>query len=603
MKKILTCIISAMLFVLLAFGVCACGDDDKGGSTGGTPDGTPQQFSGITFADKAYTYDGAPHSVTVSGNLPTGTQVSYQNNEKTDVGTYNATAVLSKDGYETKTLTATLTINKAEFKGVTLADKKFVYFGKVCSLEVEGELPDGTQVTYANNDKKEVGEYNVTATLTNPNYVTKTLSAKMTIVAKTEIALSIINALVEKPEPWSFLPDAFAPENMAYAQMPVSGLDGFATSVSVSQIAKRSIGKQFNVLYEGLCDAASTINKIDGVYNIAAAIAEAYQTFINNNPDDYATFEGEVGGFKIKIVLDGTKSTLLAGNSTVNIELGYDSNTQARTGRVQITGGVAVKYTATENYLKFAVKTTVAGVGNLKQIEFARDSGLVAGYFREFTGTESKNLKTTGVITSTAQTTIIMSNKRETEDMAITGYEEVYSSVTGEYIGGRVEETVKVVNYDTLWLHLADVQGFNSVRVEDKSNGLNLDSVYVNGQNTTFETKNVSLINPSRRFDIEMKEVWYVVAETADGKTEYKSVKTLIPMLFVQTEQTKDFAADVEKENSYMTNIALPTAKIATVNADYDRLKDLFDGVKEEVTYADIDTYIGDKNEFFNKAE
>lgn len=43
------------------------------------------------------------------------------------MGTYDATAVLSGEGYQTKTLTATLTITKAQFKGVSLNDKTVTY--------------------------------------------------------------------------------------------------------------------------------------------------------------------------------------------------------------------------------------------------------------------------------------------------------------------------------------------------------------------------------------------------------------------------------------------------------------------------------------------
>ncbi len=588
---------------VLVMGVCACGGAGSNPEQPNNPEGNqPQQFSGITFEDGEFTYDGQSHSIAVGGSIPANTTISYENNGQTNVGEYTVKANLSKDGYESKTVTATLKINKAEFVGVTLESKKFIYMGKPYSLEVSGDIPENTQITYTGNDQKEVGEHTVTATLTNPNYITKTLTATLTINAKTDIALAIINGLFKKPEPWSFLPDALSPESMGYSTMPIGGREAFASDVNVSQIANKSIGKQFYVLYEGLCDATSTINKLDSVFAISATLADVYQTFINNNPDDYATFTGAVGGFKVKIALDGNKSTLLAGNSTVNIELEYDGESEQRTARIQVTDGMAVKYTAAENSLKLAVKKTVSDVGNIKQIEFAQNQGAVAGYLREFTGTETKNLKTTGVFASNENYTVIMSDKRETEDMVITGYEEVYSSVTGEYLGGRVQETVKFVNYDTLWLHLSDVSGFNKVRIEEKSNGLNLDSVFINGQSTTLETKKVNPIIPtsSRRYDVEMKEVWYVVAKTNNGKTEYELEKTLIPMLFVQTEQTENFATDIKEKNSYMTNVQLPTAQITATNTYFTQLKELFDSVKESVTYEEIQTYIGEKNEFFN---
>ena len=249
MKKLMAILTTALLLALASLTLIACG----GGSAppDGLPDnGLPKEFTGVTLADDEFTYDGAAHSLAVSGALPDGTTVVYDNNGKTDAGVYTVTATLTKDGYTDKKLSATLTINKAQFpSGVVLNDKKFVYFdGKEYSLTVEGELPDGTTVTYADNKHSAVGEYKVTATLVNPNYETKTLTATLTIIAKTEIALGIVNGLLDKPDPWAFLPEAFSHERMAYAQMPVGGLNGFATDTAVSQIGKKSIGKQFHVL-------------------------------------------------------------------------------------------------------------------------------------------------------------------------------------------------------------------------------------------------------------------------------------------------------------------------------------------------------------------
>ena len=70
-------------------------------------------------------------------------------------------------------------------------------------------------------------------------------------------------------------------------------------------------------------------------------------------------------------------------------------------------------------------------------------------------------------------------------------------------------------------------------------------------------------------------------------------------MLFVQTEQVNDFEKDVKDKNPYMTTAALPLNNIESVNRDYEQLKALFLSIKEDVTYADINNYIGSKNAFF----
>lgn len=488
-----------------------------------------------------------------------------------------------------------------QFTNVVLESKTFIYDSQPHSLAVEGILPNGTQIVYENNCKTDVGVYEVTATLSNPNYITKTLTAEMTIISGTNYALSVLSSLLYKPQPWSYLPQAFFPENMAHEQLPVNGINGFSTDVQVSRISNRFIGKQLQVMYEGLFDAVSVLNKIDTVSDVIATIANVYQTFINDNPNDFAEFSGEAAGFKIKIVLDGENSSMKAGNSVVNIELGYNGSTNERTGRLQLTSGIAIKYTYNGDSLKLAVNSSINGVGNLKLIELTRDDDNVVGYIREFIGTETNNLKTSGVISIDDQTLKIISDKRETEDLIINGYEEVYSCATGEMIGGRVQETVKIVNYDTLWLNLSRVSGFDSVRIEDEQNGLNLHKVYVNGCADIFATKKVNPIIPtsSRRFDIEMKEVWYIVENETNGNTAYTSVKVLIPMLFVQTEQASTFSADVKEKNEYI-NAQLPISDINTVNASYDTLKNMFTDIKKYVTYEYIKTFIGDKDPFFN---
>ena len=555
-------------------------------------------FTGITFTGDEVTYDGSEHAITVSGTVPEGADVVYTNNKGTNAGEYNASVTISKDNYNSLTLNAKLTIKKAKFAGIIFKDKITVSTGTVHSLEVEGELPEGTTVKYENNDQKDAGEYTVKATVTNPNYEDLVLEAKLKIISIPAVAKDIVTSLLNKPDPWSFLPEALSESEMAYNSAPVSDFTSF---VNVSAIGDRIIGKQLHVLYEGLIDTATALGFVDTAFAVIDAIAGVYQTFINDNPENYASFTGEAAGFKLSITLDGDKSEIILGNSAVSMELTYDKSSGTRIGRIQLTDGIAVKYQSGEDSLKIAVKATVAGVGNLKQIEFVREDDGVAGYLYEYTGTATKNLKTSAVIVSDANYTRIMSNKRETDDLVIKGYEEVYSSKTGKYIGGEVRETVKSVNFDTLWFMLNDVSGFNTVKVSSEQNELNADTVYVNGASAAFVAKKVgglSLKTASRRYDIEMKEVWYVVAVKDGDKVKYDTVKNTIPMLFVQIEQTDSFGSDVKKENSneFAAEPALPD--YTAVNGGYEAMQALFDTIKELVTYEEIDSFIGEKNSF-----
>ena len=71
------------------------------------------QITGVTFEDAAFTEDGAEHKIELTGSLPEGTSVSYENNVQKAPGTYTAKALI--DGgvnYESLELTAVLTINE-----------------------------------------------------------------------------------------------------------------------------------------------------------------------------------------------------------------------------------------------------------------------------------------------------------------------------------------------------------------------------------------------------------------------------------------------------------------------------------------------------------
>ena len=70
------------------------------------------------------------------------------------------------------------------FENVTMDDLTVVRDGTIKSLVVKG-APDGTTITYENNGQTEVGEYTVTATLENPYYETKILTATLYIRQET----------------------------------------------------------------------------------------------------------------------------------------------------------------------------------------------------------------------------------------------------------------------------------------------------------------------------------------------------------------------------------------------------------------------------------
>ena len=108
--------------------------------------------------------------------LPEGVNVSYENNGKTNAGTYEVVAKLedTTGNYNVpEELKATLKINKKDITNdLVFESKEYTYDGNAHSLEVTG-LPEGVNVLYENNSNINVGEYEVIAKLddTTGNYI------------------------------------------------------------------------------------------------------------------------------------------------------------------------------------------------------------------------------------------------------------------------------------------------------------------------------------------------------------------------------------------------------------------------------------------------
>lgn len=149
-------------------------------STGPGETETLRDFEDLVFEDRTFEYDGYSHSLEVE-NVPSGAKVTYKNNNKTEPGSYNVKATVSKKGYNTASLEAVLTIGeKKTFTGITFSDLTVDYDGKSHSIYVEGK-PEEASVSYAGNNKTNPGVYNVTAKVTQRGYVDLNLQAKLTI--------------------------------------------------------------------------------------------------------------------------------------------------------------------------------------------------------------------------------------------------------------------------------------------------------------------------------------------------------------------------------------------------------------------------------------
>ena len=195
-----------LLCLLMSLTVFAACDNTKSPPDGdeNPPPQVQDVFAGITFSDETFTYDGTEKSLEVK-NLPGGVSVVYENNSKTDAGSYAVSAKLTKDEEE-KTLSATLTINKVPL--VITAENKTVKYGT--------DLPEFT-VTYSGFVNEEtvsvlggelafeemsaslpVGTYKITPKgLTANNYEIEYRKGNLTVTPQDLTGASIANIVTE----------------------------------------------------------------------------------------------------------------------------------------------------------------------------------------------------------------------------------------------------------------------------------------------------------------------------------------------------------------------------------------------------------------------
>ena len=101
-RKPILFFVTIVIAVLAMMTLVACGD--KGGGTKGLA-----SFDNLTFEDATFEYDGTEHKIEVKG-APAGATIEYDNNTATEIGEYNATVTVSKDGYNPKTLNAKMIV-------------------------------------------------------------------------------------------------------------------------------------------------------------------------------------------------------------------------------------------------------------------------------------------------------------------------------------------------------------------------------------------------------------------------------------------------------------------------------------------------------------
>ncbi len=555
-------------------------------------------FSGLTFINKTVTYDGTEQEVVLSGETPVGSQVTYTDNKGTDADEYEATVTVTNKNYNDFTATAVLKIKKAVLSGLSLADQTLMATGDKLGLEVDGEVPVGASVSYSYNDVTtdgvtDVGEYTVKVTITHKNYETVILNATLSIEGVLDFLVdfgkTVISSLSTSPDVWSFLPEGLNKSNFVFDN-PASLT--YATPYNVSALPTNFIGKQLNVVYGVTNIFETALTYVKYFYDAANLIQIAYQAFINDNPNDYKSFSGNVGGlnYSIGILEDTYKINCTYG--VVQFTLSSEIGSETTSCYVKLTDTTILKYDVTADSLNIAYSVLKVATA---QLNFVREGDSCIGYVFHAEGYEDTVLSTSAMIAYDENYTYVIGKKGDfanplDKDNRVC---EVYDSKTGKYIGSEVKEDATAVVYDTLWIPLTDLTGINSVSMIDDMNGKNPDTIYVNGFITPFvaEYNKVLGVKTSRQYDIEFKTVWVYEYDTTTEK--YEKVKVKIPMLFVQRENLDTYLEDISSNNGGLTvTNTQSVADVFAIELGFSMVED-YDVIKDVVTLDTIKQYLG----------
>lgn len=308
-------LILAIVFTVAIVALVACDN----GNQPVTP--TEKEFTGITFSNSTVVYDGQEHAITVQGTLPEGANVAYEGNTGTNVGTYNAKATITCEGYKTLELTATLTISKANYDMSAVSwdyTQAFNYDGTAKTVTLKGNLPEGVTVKeYTNNTQTDTGTYNAKVTFnydeTNHN-APGIADCVWTIQGSDFTGLSIEDLTVDYDgnehviNVNGTLP---AGANVAYE-------NNKATNAGVYNVKATITCKGYNTL---TLTATLTVNKIN--YDMSAVAWDYTQAFTYDGEAKTVTLIGLPTGVTVKSYTDNAKTD--AGSYTASVALNYDS--------------------------------------------------------------------------------------------------------------------------------------------------------------------------------------------------------------------------------------------------------------------------------------
>ena len=153
------------------------------------------EVTNLNFYNSKIEYDGEEHSIFITGELPEGIEVRYENNGVKDIGVHTVTAYFSGDLFKynmPEYLIAKLEITKINVEPIVFESVTIPYDGQTHHIYISNELPEGLEVSYSNNGKTLAGEYRVTAYFTDTLGIYFVPNAQTAILKITKVQITNI---------------------------------------------------------------------------------------------------------------------------------------------------------------------------------------------------------------------------------------------------------------------------------------------------------------------------------------------------------------------------------------------------------------------------
>ena len=281
-------------------------------------------------------YDGRPHYVTLNEELPEGATITYPyGNMFTNAGTYEIVGVISKDGYESKTVSTTLTIHQAEkdADAIVFEDATLVYNGEIRSIEATN-VPEGVAVTYDAyeydrdiriNKVVNAGKYRIVAHFTDasPNYTKIPDKQAILTIKKADYDLSTIE-LKDVERVYDGSPYEAKIEHESDLPMGVTPRYSYLNEQGEKVTSNAASGK-----YTIVCDfVGGDINNYNDIPPLKATLTVKPRTI---EVSKTVTFESKVVNFD-----EQTHTLAISGKLPEGVEVTYKNNDKVYAGEYEV---------------------------------------------------------------------------------------------------------------------------------------------------------------------------------------------------------------------------------------------------------------------------